>query len=123
MNFGARLAEERKRLGMRQAEFAARVGTDAAKQSLYENGKRELRGDYLARLAEAEVDVVYILTGRRSDSGWLGEGANRLLGDYLLLTQPMQQVVEDLARTLRDQMSPPPTLHGRRSDYRAEEAG
>ena len=110
MNFGARLAEERKRLGMRQAEFAARVGTDAAKQSLYENGKRELRGDYLARLAEAEVDVVYILTGRRSDSGWLGEGANRLLGDYLLLTQPMQQVVEDLARTLRDQMSPPPTL-------------
>lgn len=123
MNFGARLAEERKRLGMRQAEFAARVGTDAAKQSLYENGRRELRGDYLARLAEAEVDVVYILTGRRSDSAWLGEGANRLVGDYLALPTAMQQVVEDLARTLRDQMTLPPTLHARRPGYRVEDSG
>jgi transcriptional regulator with XRE-family HTH domain len=123
MNFGVRLAEERKRLRMRQAEFAARVGTDAAKQSLYENGRRELRGDYLARLAEAGVDAVYILTGRRSDSAWLGEGANRLLADYLTLPDSMQQVVEDLARTLRDQMTPSPTLHGRKAGYRVEDSG
>ncbi len=123
MNFGARLAEERKRLGLRQAEFAALVGTDSAKQSLYENDRRELRGEYLARIAEAGVDIGYILTGRRSDSGWLGEGANRLIGDYLALPEAMQQVVEDLARGLREQLTPPPTLHARRTAYRAEEGG
>ena len=64
MSFGERLAEERKRLGLRQAEFAALVGTDVPKQSLYETGRRELRADYLSRLADAKVDVGYVLTGQ-----------------------------------------------------------
>ena len=38
MTFGARLKEERRRLGLKQAEFADLVGTDVPKQSLYENG-------------------------------------------------------------------------------------
>jgi transcriptional regulator with XRE-family HTH domain len=58
MSFGSRLAEERKRLGLKQAEFADLVGTDVPKQSLYENDKRELRADYLARLARLDVDLV-----------------------------------------------------------------
>ena len=80
MSFGTRLAEERKRLGLKQAEFADLVGTDVPKQSLYENDRRELRADYLARLAEAEVDIVYVLTGRRSDGEWLTEGPARSIG-------------------------------------------
>ena len=77
MSFGTRLAEERKRLGLKQAEFADLVGTDVPKQSLYENDRRELRADYLARLAEADVDIVYVLTGRRSEGEWLEAGAER----------------------------------------------
>jgi transcriptional regulator with XRE-family HTH domain len=84
-SFGARLAEERKRLGLKQAEFAKLVGTDLPKQSLYENDRRELRADYLARLAEGGVDVVYILTGRRGGGGRLGEEATDLLKSYLAL--------------------------------------
>lgn len=123
MSFGSRLAQERKRLGMRQAEFAALAGTDAARQSLYENGRRELRADYLARLAEAGVDILYVITGRRSEAGWLGEGASSLLGDYLMLPPQMRQVVEDLARSLKEQLPLPPTLHARRPAYRAEDGG
>src|SRR6185295_591896 len=74
MSFGTRLAEERKRLGLKQAEFADLVGTDVPKQSLYENDRRELRADYLARLAEADVDIVYVLTGRRR-KGWRARSA------------------------------------------------
>ena len=66
MSFGSRLAEERKRLGLKQADFADRVGTDVPKQSLYENDRRELRAEYLARLVDHEIDVVYTLSGRRS---------------------------------------------------------
>jgi transcriptional regulator with XRE-family HTH domain len=108
MSFGKRLAEERMRLGLKQAEFVKLVGTDVAKQSLYENDKRELRADYLARLAEAGIDVLYILTGRRSASGRLGEGATDLLTAHLALPPDMQQALEALARALRERFPRPP---------------
>jgi len=121
MSFGKRLAEERKRLDMKQAEFAALVGTDVPKQSLYENDRRELRADYLARLAGADIDVVYVLTGRRSESNWLGQGPSDLLTAYLSLPPEMQQALEGLARSLRDQFHRPAgsEAHARRSGHRA----
>jgi len=108
MSFGKRLAEERRRLGRKQAEFVALVGTDVPKQSLYENDKRALRADYLARLAEAGVDVVYILTGRRSEGRSLGQEASDLLTAYLMLPADMQQAVDALAQALRVAFAQPP---------------
>ncbi|HEX8580443.1 MAG TPA: helix-turn-helix domain-containing protein [Allosphingosinicella sp.] len=101
MSFGARLAEERKRLGLKQAEFAARVGTDVPKQSLYENDRRELRADYLARLAQADVDVFYVLTGNRMNGVRLSEPATRLLSASTCLPEPTQRTLAQLAETLR----------------------
>jgi transcriptional regulator with XRE-family HTH domain len=124
MSFGSRLAEERKRLGLKQAEFAELVGTDVPKQSLYENDRRELRADYLARLANAEVDIVYVLTGRRSEGEWLEEGPSQLLSCYLSLPGEMQEALERLARALRDQFDRPQgtaTLHQKRTEYQAGE--
>ena len=102
MSFGTRLADERRRLGLKQAEFAALVGTNVPKQSLYENDRRELRADYLARLAEAGVDVIYILTGRRSADGQLGQASSDLLTAHVALPADMQRALEDLARALRE---------------------
>ena len=123
MGFGARLAEERKRLGLKQAEFASLVGTDVPKQSLYENDRRELRADYLARLAAAKVDVVYVLTGQRSEGAWLGNGASQLLSAYLALPPPLQDALLRLAADLNRHVTQVPgrTLHSGRHDYRAEE--
>ena len=109
MSFGTRLAEERKRLGLKQAEFAARVGTNVPKQSLYENDRRDLRADFLARLAEGGVDVVYVLTGRRSEVAWLGQGASDLLTAYLALPADMQRALDELARALGEHFSRPPS--------------
>jgi transcriptional regulator with XRE-family HTH domain len=122
MNFGARLAEERRRLGLKQAEFAALVGTDVPKQSLYENGKRELRADYLARLPEAGVDLSYVLTGHRSEGAWLSGETNELLSAYLALPREMQQAVLALTRAMRDQFTggAGATFHAGKLDYRAE---
>ena len=124
MGFGARLAEERKRLGLKQAEFAALVGTDVPKQSLYENDRRELRADYLARLADARVDVVYVLTGQRSEGELMGGGASELLTAYLALPDDLQQALLDLAGRLREhlaQFTNHRTLHASRQDYRADD--
>lgn len=121
MSFGTRLAEERKRLGLKQAEFAKLVGTDVPKQSLYENDRRALRADYLARLADADVDIAYVLTGRRSEGAWLGEGPSDVLTCYLALPPEMQQALEAFMRSLREQFARPAgaTLHSRTLDYRA----
>jgi transcriptional regulator with XRE-family HTH domain len=108
VSFGTRLAEERKRLGLKQADFAKLVGTDVPKQSLYENDRRELRAAYLARLPQAGVDVVYILTGRRGEGGRLGQGASDLLAAHLALPADMQHALEELARALREKLSRPP---------------
>jgi transcriptional regulator with XRE-family HTH domain len=102
MKFGVRLKEERKRLGFKQAQFAALVGSNVPKQSLYENGRRELRAAYLSRIAAIGVDVVYVVTGRRTEGGGLDEGAGELLSAYLALPAELQKTlarfVTDLAR-------------------------
>lgn len=120
MGFGSRLAEERKRLGLKQAEFAALVGTDVPKQSLYENDRRELRAEYLARLVEAEIDVIFVLTGRRSEAEWLDPEASELLSSYLGLSPELQRLVLELARNLRGHLAAPAgtTFHSGRIDYR-----
>lgn len=122
MSFGARLAEERKRLGLKQAEFAVLVGTDVPKQSLYENDRRELRADYLARLAAAKVDVIYVLTGHRMEGVQLSEQATRLLSAYLCLPESTQRTFAEFIETLRQDIghSPARMLHSRNVDYRVE---
>jgi transcriptional regulator with XRE-family HTH domain len=123
MSFGGRLAEERKRLGLKQAEFAALVGTDVPKQSLYENDRRELRADYLARLADAEVDVGYVLTGQRSEGGWLSQGASELLSAFLALPPDLQDSLVAFARSLGDRFGQTGTrtLHSPRAPYRIDD--
>ena len=100
MSFGARLKEERTRLGLKQVEFAALVGTDAPKQSLYENDRRALRAAYLARLEPVGVDLLYVITGRRSESVSLGKEASGFLSAYLGLPQELRKNLERLVRDL-----------------------
>lgn len=123
MGFGSRLAEERKRLGLKQAEFAALVGTDVPKQSLYENDRRELRADYLARLADARVDIVYVLTGQRAEGDWMDDDASQLLSAFLCLPPDTREALIALVSNLRDHLTRgggSRTLHSGSSGYRAE---
>ena len=102
MSFGARLAEERRRLGYKQAHFAALVGSDAPKQSLYENGHRALRAGYLERVAAAGVDVLYVLTGERREGAWMGENGSAMLSAWLALPPELRpavvRLIDDLNR-------------------------
>lgn len=117
MGFGARLAEERRRLGLKQAEFASLVGTDVPKQSLYENDRRELRADYLARLAAAKVDVGYVLTARRSEGEWLSDEVSGLLSGYLGLPPELQDALLGFIGDLTFYLS---QGHGRRDSRTGE---
>lgn len=66
MTISKRLLEERKRLKMNQTDFAEKAGTTKKSQIEYEKERLPAFAAYLAAIAEAGVDVQYVLTGRRS---------------------------------------------------------
>lgn len=66
--FFDRLREERRRLGKNQQDFAALGGVKKDAQLNYENGSRRPDSDYLTAIANAGVDVQYVITGVRSPS-------------------------------------------------------
>lgn len=71
-SIGARLREERERLGYSQtavAELAEKAGVKGAtrqSQALYEKGQRMPDAAFLAVVQGAGYDVAYVLTGQRS---------------------------------------------------------
>ncbi|WP_219136391.1 helix-turn-helix domain-containing protein [Janthinobacterium sp. UMAB-60] len=79
-HFFDRLKEERKRLGLNQDEFAALGGVKKGAQFNYENGSRSPDADYLAAVAAAGVDVLYLLTGQVSATGLPDDESELLIG-------------------------------------------
>lgn len=73
-SIGDRLREERERLGLSQPELGAIGGVKKLAQINYEKGERFPGADYLAAMAAAGGDVLYVLTGKR-----LGAAAPALL--------------------------------------------
>lgn len=66
-DFGDRLLEERKRLGLQVHELAHLTGQTDYMQKRYENGTSVMPIDYLQALAaHSEADLMYIITGIRS---------------------------------------------------------
>tara|TARA_Y100001949_G_scaffold174812_1_gene183105 strand:- start:8507 stop:8743 length:237 start_codon:yes stop_codon:yes gene_type:complete len=64
--FGARLTEERERLGLAIHELAHLAGITDYKQKRFENGSSVIPIDYLQALAaRSDVDVLYIITAQR----------------------------------------------------------
>lgn len=64
MNISDRLREERERLGLNQVEFGSIGGVKKLAQINYEKGERHPDSAYLAAIAAAGADVLYILTGQ-----------------------------------------------------------
>lgn len=82
MNFSERLREERKKLGLSQEEFALVAGVKKLAQGNYEKGERHPDSRYLAAIAAAGADVLYILTGQRADGQAMDAGEQVLLQSY-----------------------------------------
>ena len=66
MSIGARLKAERVRLGLSQGTMGKIGGVQTNAQGLYENGARFPRADFLAKVAAAGVDVLFVITGERT---------------------------------------------------------
>ena len=100
MGFSERLIEERGRLGLQQNEFAERVLVTPRSQRNYEKGDREPDASYMAAIAAIGVDVLYVLTGQRTQpvESRLSKEQQQLLQDYEAAGQEGRKLIEGTPR-------------------------
>lgn len=67
-SIGARLKEERERLGYSQPAFAALGGASKGSQLAWEKGTATPNAEFLNLVAAVGVDVLYVVTGQRDQS-------------------------------------------------------
>ena len=98
MTIGARLKAERERLGLTQPAIAKVAGTTKKSQIDYEKGTTSPKADYLLAVSQAGVDLMYVLTGKRS--GGMEESIERAMNAAGISDGSTVQQISDLGKTL-----------------------
>lgn len=96
---GARLREERERLGYSQESFAALAQASRPTQFNYESDKRAPDSNYLVAIAAAGADVLYILTGQRAQPP-VSKRVQTLLNHYEATDEEGKRHIETAASLL-----------------------
>lgn len=101
---GDRLREERERLRLSQGAFGAIGGVKGNAQGNYEKGDRFPDAAYLALVAAKGVDVLYVITGRRTPAleGSLTDDESDVLDHYRELPDPDRAAVQRLTTALAE---------------------
>ncbi|WP_459909259.1 helix-turn-helix domain-containing protein [Caballeronia sp. HLA56] len=94
-----RLRIERKRLGDSQRSLANKAGVTEKTQAMYENGHRFPDSRYLQLVAQSGVDVLYVLTGMRSEQTLTSEELI-LVHSYRRLAPHIRRAVVLFVRSL-----------------------
>lgn len=99
---GNRLREERTRLALTQDQFAEKAGVTKRSLVNYEKGERSPDAAFLAAIADAGADVLYILTGMRSQEAQeeqlLPPRERALLDNYRASDDDGKRIIEGAAR-------------------------
>ncbi|MGE7957482.1 helix-turn-helix domain-containing protein [Pseudomonas sp. NPDC089530] len=105
---GSRLRQERERLGLSQKKFGEVGGVEANAQGRYESGERVPKADYLSRVAVKGVDVLYIVTGKRTPTSAenLSLNEEKILISYRALYKEDQDAIGHLTHTLAERSVP-----------------
>ncbi|KVH68805.1 transcriptional regulator [Burkholderia cepacia] len=93
-SIGNRLKDERMRIGLSQAEFAALGGLGKQAQLNYESGARSPDANYLAALAKVGVDPLYVITGERAHPSTVPEDEAALLEGFRQLNDVGRTAVQ-----------------------------
>ncbi|MBJ2249018.1 helix-turn-helix domain-containing protein [Pseudomonas haemolytica] len=104
---GSRLRQERERLGLSQKAFGEIGGVEANAQGKYESGGRAPKADYLSRVAERGVDVLYVLTGSPTPIQLdnVSQNEEKVLANYRAMFKEDQDAIRRLTSTLAEHSS------------------
>lgn len=104
-NLGSRLAAERERLGMTQAEMGALGAVGRTTQIRYESGATSPPADYLLALVPHGLDMLYVLTGQRGVDtvGLLSAEESALVDNYRAATPEHQASIRAVGASFAEQ--------------------
>ena len=105
ISIGERLREQRELMGKSQTEFALIAvaagvpGATRQSQAKYEKGLASASAAYMAAIAAAGVDVMYVLTGQRSKSVTpaMSRRAAALIDNYENTDEAGKKIIEGTA--------------------------
>ena len=105
MTFGARLKEERTRLGLTQALFGAHGGVVKFTQFNYEKDVASPSVEYLYKLEKLGVDIGFLVTGQRTmpasiKHDELDQRTAGLVRRWAQLGEPAKNLVETTVQLL-----------------------
>ncbi|MDE9589907.1 helix-turn-helix domain-containing protein [Xenorhabdus bovienii] len=86
-SIGERLKEIRSKMGLNQTDFGALVGYSRNAQAYYERNERSPDAKYLAALANLGIDVMYVLTGIKSDLPKITVEEQKLIEHYRAMSE------------------------------------
>ena len=98
MKLAERLQNERKRIGLSQAELARIGGVRANAQGHYENGIRSPRADHLFNLHQNGIDVGFILTGVRALTSGCKPSEDEFIRNLRMLREEDRLALEKIVR-------------------------
>lgn len=98
MDIGKRLKEERERLGLTQPQLGVLGGAGKTTVIAWERGTAYPNAAFLAAIAAAGVDVLYVVTGQRASAPALAP----LKPDEAALLDNYRHAPEDQQRLLRE---------------------
>ena len=113
MNISVRLREERERLGLNQVEFGSIGGVKKLAQINYEKGERHPDSAYLAAIAAAGADVLYILTGQRSQPVPPAQELPRQEQEWLALYRNSSEEVRAALKAAGNELTKPAKARGK----------
>jgi len=97
-NFGNRLREERKRLGLTQTAMGAVGGVSKDAQFNYEAGLRSPDSVYLMKAAQSGLDLHFLFTGVRTAPDTLTPEEAALLANFEAADEAGKAIIEGAAR-------------------------
>ncbi len=113
MSIFLRLREERERLGFSQEAFGVLGGVQKRAQINYEKGERHPDSAYLAAIAAAGADVLYILTGQRSQPVPPAQELPRQEQEWLALYRNSSEEVRAALKAAGNELTKPARARGK----------
>ncbi|BAP44630.1 transcriptional regulator [Pseudomonas sp. 21LCFQ02] len=104
--FATRLKQERKTLGLTQQQFASLGGVEVNAQAMYESGVRVPRSAYLVELWQNGVDVLYLISGRRTalDLDRLSATEREVITSFRAMAPEDRESISALTASLSERM-------------------
>ena len=113
MHTGERIKEERERLDFNQADFAALAGATRKTLFNWESGAASPNAAALAAWAEAGLDVLYVVTGQRSQPVPPAQELPRQEQEWLALYRNSSEEVRAALKAAGTELTKPAKARGK----------